>query len=49
VRGKAVRIVDGDTIVVALDGKDVQIRLLGSNAPEYAASGDERSGRAPRA
>jgi micrococcal nuclease len=29
-----VRVVDGDTIVIKLDGKDVKVRLIGINTPE---------------
>ena len=29
-----VRVVDGDTLVVAIDGRDQRVRLLGADAPE---------------
>jgi micrococcal nuclease len=32
--GRVLRVVDGDTLRVALDGKTVAIRLIGINAPE---------------
>lgn len=31
---KVVRVVDGDTIIVSLDGKDTRVRLIGVDTPE---------------
>ena len=30
------RVVDGDTIIVRIDGRDVRVRYIGVNAPELA-------------
>lgn len=34
-----VRVVDGDTIVVARDGEEERVRILGIDTPEVARSG----------
>lgn len=36
VEAQVVRVVDGDTIIVRLDGRDVRVRYIGINAPESA-------------
>ena len=38
-----VRVVDGDTIVVDLDGTDYKVRLIGVNTPESVAPEDYRT------
>ncbi len=42
-----VRVVDGDTIVVEINGKDKKVRLIGVNTPESVASEEylERTGK----
>lgn len=37
------RVVDGDTIVVLLNGEDVKIRFIGIDTPESVASDDSRN------
>ncbi|HLI28233.1 MAG TPA: thermonuclease family protein, partial [Chloroflexota bacterium] len=34
VEARVVRVVDGDTIIVALDGREARVRYIGINAPE---------------
>ena len=34
------RVVDGDTFVIKIDGKDTKVRLIGVDAPESAAPAD---------
>jgi micrococcal nuclease len=36
VEAQVVRVVDGDTIIVRLDGRDVRVRYIGINTPESA-------------
>ena len=38
--GEVVRVIDGDSIEVRLDGEDIQVRYIGINTPEYYS--DER-------
>ena len=38
VQASVVRVVDGDTVVVRLNGNDTKIRLIGVNTPESVAS-----------
>lgn len=38
-----VRVVDGDTIVVSVDGAEEKVRLIGINAPESVASDESRN------
>ena len=42
VRAQVIRVVDGDTIHVLLDGSDVTIRLIGIDTPEVEGSFTER-------
>jgi micrococcal nuclease len=35
--GRVVRVVDGDTLIAAIDGDEVRVRLLGVDAPESVA------------
>ncbi len=36
-QGDVVRVVDGDTIIVRIDGRDERVRYIGVNAPELAS------------
>ena len=38
---QVVRVIDGDTLVVALDGSEQSVRLLGIDAPELGGSGGQ--------
>ena len=38
VKAKLIRVVDGDTLVVSIDGTEYKIRLIGINTPESVAS-----------
>lgn len=40
---KVVRVVDGDTIVLPIDGADVKVRLLGINAPESVHADESKN------
>lgn len=46
-RGRVVRVVDGDTILVQVDGRIERVRYLGVNTPElhHPARGEEPGGR----
>ena len=37
IKAKVVRVVDGDTIVVEVDGQETKVRLIGVNTPESVA------------
>ena len=40
---KVVRVVDGDTLVLSVNGADERVRLIGINCPESVAPEDERN------
>ena len=42
VRARVVRVVDGDTIIVSLDGQERRLRYIGIDCPELAHSGKPR-------
>ena len=48
---RVVRVIDGDSLMVTLDGRQEEVRLAGINAPEFAASceAERRLARAARA
>lgn len=41
-----VRVIDGDTVVVVLDGEQVRVRLVGIDTPEVGECGFEEAARA---
>ncbi len=41
VQGRVVRVIDGDTVVLAIDNREVTVRLLGIDAPEPGGKGEE--------
>lgn len=43
---KFVRVIDGDTIVVSVDGEDERVRLVGINTPEKGYCGFEEASNA---
>jgi len=49
VDGEIVRVIDGDSLVIAIDGTDVETRLAGINAPEADECHGSRSSEATRA
>lgn len=40
---RVVRVIDGDTLVVSVDGEDVVVRLVGVDAPEKGEPGSQRA------
>lgn len=46
---QVIRVVDGDSILVLLDGRRIQVRYIGINAPDYGLGIDAQARAAERA
>lgn len=47
-QAEVVRVVDGDTLLVRLDGREERVRLIGINCPESVAPEEERNSQEGR-